>query len=94
MANCEFTLLGVTLVSLAENTRRVKEATTRCTQNQPQKRKGLALHMTPSFMRRRGIEPRPIAWKAIMLTTTPTPLFSGNQDASQLMTAHSKFCFV
>ena len=33
-------------------------------------------------MRRRGIEPRPIAWKAIMLTTTPTPLFSGNQDAS------------
>ena len=36
-------------------------------------------------MRRRGIEPRPIAWKAIMLTTTPTPLFSGNQDASYRM---------
>ena len=25
------------------------------------------------------------SWKAIMLTTTPTPLFSGNQDASYLM---------
>ena len=94
MANCVFILLGVTSVSLAEYTRHVKEATTRCTQNQPQKRKSLALHMTSSFMRRRGIEPRPIAWKAIMLTTTPTPLCSGNQDASQLMTPSSKFGFV
>ena len=50
--------------------------------------------MTSSFMRRRGIEPRPIAWKAIMLTTTPTPLFSGNQDASHLMVIRIKFEFV
>ncbi len=45
-------------------------------------------------MRRRGIEPRPIAWKAIMLTTTPTPLFSGNQDASHLVMQFSKYKFV
>ena len=45
-------------------------------------------------MRRRGIEPRPIAWKAIMLTTTPTPLFSGNQDASHLVVDRSKFAVV
>jgi len=45
-------------------------------------------------MRRRGIEPRPIAWKAIMLTTTPTPLFSGNQDASHLVVDRSKFAIV
>ena len=46
--------------------------------------KGLVLHRR-HCMRRRGIEPRPIAWKAIMLTTTPTPLVSGNQDASYTM---------
>jgi len=96
-ANCE--LIGRTLIVACRVHQRCERGNYTLyakptAKSHAQKGKSLALHMTSGFLRRRGIEPRPIAWKAIMLTTTPTPLFSGNQDASQLMVIRSKFEFV
>ena len=43
-----------------------------------------ALQNSDGHLRRQGIEPCPTAWKAVMLTTTPAPLFSRSTFQDQM----------